>query len=90
MVNIEMTLVFTGEKVLLKESPFFFGRLTNLSHTHTHKCVNTFNCGPPVVLLLFVLKLLANYLHWFCTRFPTVDLLTIVDPIVLYCYRSTV
>ena len=39
---------------------------------------------------MYVLKLLGNYLHWFRTRFPTVDLLTIVDPIVLFCHRSTV
>ena len=45
---------------------------------------------PLFFLLLFVLELLGNYLHCFCTRFPTVDLLTIVNPIVLYCYRSTV
>jgi len=57
---------------------------------HTHKCVNTFNREPPIVPLLFVLERFGNYLHWFCTRFPTVDLLTIVDPIVLYRYRSTV
>ena len=57
---------------------------------HTHTCVNTFNREPPIVPLLFVLQLSGNYLYWFCTHFPTVDLLTIVDPAVLYCYRSTV
>ena len=27
------------------------------THTHTHTCVNTFNRGPPIVPLLFILKL---------------------------------
>ena len=54
-----------------------------------HMCVNTCNHGPPIVLL-FIFQLCWSYLHWFCTPSPTVDLLTIVDPIGLYCHRSMV
>ena len=64
--------------------------VTTCHHMSHMLCVNVCNHGSPILLLLVILELFQNCLHWFCTRSPTTDLLTTMDPIVLYCYRSTV
>ena len=49
-----------------------------LTHTHSHKLVNTGKRGPPIVPLLFI----RNTSHMFCTRLANGGLFATGDPIV--------